>query len=341
MFTVTKMILLPSLWILWTPFQSFTNECVVRPDSRLYLLLRARVIIGIKQISRMSHSELLQLHNSHAPLFNLEAKRGGMSSHKLCKRLREANLHELSYLYDASDIITRNVEQVLSQNPKHVKLQRRWRKIIDGYDQGSFELHTIERFQFILLVLSLFESTNEDIRTVILYGVPGLPSITLSVSAEYSEIRSRILRAAPRFSKFYFVAHGRIITIEDTVIDWGSGHLVLNVHSCRDLPGGSMRGSSDDEQKGRKRSKRINLQEILRSDSSADEGLDDTISVEISESESYEDSDSSWDLEKEKKRNQKRRDSRKNRGTKRTAHQLVLQQKLNKNKRRGAERTSR
>ena len=70
-FIVAKMIILPSLWIVSTYFQSFTNECVVTPDSRLYLLLRARVIIGIKRISRMSYTELLQLHNSHAPLLDL------------------------------------------------------------------------------------------------------------------------------------------------------------------------------------------------------------------------------------------------------------------------------
>ena len=44
-------------------------------------------------------------------------------------------------------------------------------------------MNTIERFQFVLLVLSLFESTNEDIRTVVLYGVPGLPILTLPVSS--------------------------------------------------------------------------------------------------------------------------------------------------------------
>ena len=240
-FSVAKITILPSLSIVWTPFQRFTTECVVAPDSRLYLLLRARVIIGIKRISRMSYSELLQIHNSHAPLFDLETKRGGLSSNKLSELLREASLQELSYLYDASEIITRNVEHVLSQNPKYVKLQQRWGKIRDEYDQGKFELRTIDRFQVVLLVLSLFESSNEGIRTVILYGVPGLPSLTVSVSATYAEIRSIILRVAPSFSEFYFVARGRIITIEDTVIDWGSGHLVLDVRSCGDLPGGSKR----------------------------------------------------------------------------------------------------
>ena len=54
-------------------------------------------------------------------------------------------------------------------------------------------MNTIERFQFVLLVLSLFESTNEDIRTVVLYGVPGLPSLTLPVSSTYMQMYGRLL----------------------------------------------------------------------------------------------------------------------------------------------------
>ena len=200
-------------------------------------------------------------------------------------------------------------------------------------------MNTIERFQFVLLVLSLFESTNEDIRTVVLYGVPGLPSLTLPISSTYTDVRSTIVRTAPSFNEFYFVAYGRMITIEDTVIEWGSGHLVLNVHSCRDLPGGSMRSSSDEERKGRRRSKRINLQELLRSDSSVDEDLDDTISVGFSESDYYQDSDSSWNLEQEKKRDQKRRDARKNRGGDRTVRQVSSQNIRNARTNEGGDRT--
>ena len=102
--------------------------------------------IGMKQISRMSYFELLKLHNSHAPLHDLETKQGILRSNKLCKRLRVASLPELSYFNDASEIIIRNVEQVLSQNPKYVKQQRRRGKMIAEYDWESFELHTIKRF---------------------------------------------------------------------------------------------------------------------------------------------------------------------------------------------------
>ena len=56
-----------------------------------------------------------------------------------------------------------------------------------------------------LMILSLFEG-RDDIRNVILYGVPGLPSLSLPESATYSEIRSMIVRELPSFSEFYFVA---------------------------------------------------------------------------------------------------------------------------------------
>ena len=126
---------------------------------------------------------------------------------------------------------------------RYLKQQRLWERVSCKLNQRHFDDHTIEMFQFVLLVLSLFESTNEDIKTVILYGVPGLPSVSLSVTATYAEIRAMILQRAPHIEDLYFVARGRIIYIEDTVINWGSGHLVLNVHTSRDLPGGSMPGS--------------------------------------------------------------------------------------------------
>ena len=143
------------------------------------------------------------------------------------------------------------MEQVLSQNLKYVKQQRLWERISCQLNRRCFDDRTIERFQLVLLLYSMFETTDEQLRTVILYGVPGLPSVSLSITATYAEIRALIVRRAPNFRNFYFVAHGRIIQIEDTVIDWGSGHLVLNVHTSRDLPGGSERHSSENERKDR------------------------------------------------------------------------------------------
>ena len=186
----------------------------------------------------MSYSELIRLHNSHAPLLELEAARGVLSSNMLCRRMRGASLYDLSRIYDASDIISRNVEGILLQNSTYVKQQRRWEKILRDLNGECVNEQTIQMFLFVLLLLSLFERADEDIRTVILYGVPGLPSVSVSVSATYSEIRFMIVQRAPNFRDFYFVARGRIIHIEDTLIDWGSGHLVLNVHTCGDLLGG-------------------------------------------------------------------------------------------------------
>ena len=142
----------------------------------------------------------------------------------------------------------------------------------------------------------MFESTEEDIRTVILYGVPGVPSISFSSSATYTKIRSMIAQTAPNLRNFYFVAHGRIIKIEDTVVDWGPGHFVLNVHTFRDLPGGSMQSSSDDDRRVRNLNRPCNFQRLLLSDVSDEDDFDGTISLRVSESESIQDSDSFWDL---------------------------------------------
>ena len=252
--------LLHALYKLWSYLHCNVGKaCTVKEDSDFCLLIRARKAYGIERVKRMSYNELLRLHNSHAPLLNLDATRSILRSNRLSTRMKEASLSELSYLYEISDFISGNVEQILSRRHKYVKQKRRWNKMLLGLNQECFDEHTIKRFQFILLVLSLFESTNEDIRTVILYGVPGLPSVSLSLNATYAELRSKIRRRAPKLDEFYFVAHGRIIKIEDTVVDWRNGHLILNVHTCRDLPGGGIQGSSDDERRVRKRKKRCDL----------------------------------------------------------------------------------
>ena len=182
---------------------SFTKVCSVANDSRLRLLLRARVAIGIKRIERMPYCELMQLHNSHAPLLYLEDSRQLSGSNKLCTIMKEASLSNLSYVNNASDIISRHVEQVLSTNLKYVKQQRLWEKISRKFNWRYFDDRTIERFQLLLLVLSVFETNDEDIKTVILYGVPGLPSISLSVTATYAEIRAMILQRVP-LKRFLF-----------------------------------------------------------------------------------------------------------------------------------------
>ena len=148
----------------------------------------------------------------------------------------------------------------------------------------------------------MFVTTDENIKTVILYGVPGLPSLSMPVTATYAEIRAMILQRASHIRDFYFVARGRIVYIEDTVIDRGSEHLVLNVHTSRDLPGGSMRGSSGNERKDRNLNMLSDFQRFLISDASGDEESDVSISFWESDIESSQDSDSSWDLQKKKER---------------------------------------
>ena len=274
--------------MVWKSFKSsFTCVCTPQNDSRFCLLLRARVAIGIKQIERMPYCQLIRVHNCHAPLLYLEDSRQFSGTIKLDRIMQDASISELTYLNNASDIISRHVEQVLSQNLKYVKQQRLWGRISCQLNQICFDDHTIEKFQLVLLVLSLFETADEELKTVILYGVPGLPSVSPTVTATYAEIRAMIVRRAPNLRNFYFVAHGRIIQIEDTVIDWGSGHLVLNVHTTRDLPGGSERGCSDNESKDQNRNKISDFQRLLLSDASGDEDFDGSISLGVSESESF------------------------------------------------------
>ena len=233
-----------TLCMMWSYARSSANnDRIVTNDSRLCLLLRARVAIGVKCIERMPYAELVRLYNSHAPLLDLDTSRKLSGSRRLCTIMKEASLHDLSYIYNATDIISRKVEQCLLLNSNYLKQQRLWERLSCKFDQECFDDYTIQRFQLVLMILSLFEGID-DIRNVILYGVPGLPSLSLPESATYSEIRSMIVREVPNFSEFYFVANGKVIEIEDNVIDWGFGHLVLNVHTSRDLPGGSKRLNS-------------------------------------------------------------------------------------------------
>ena len=111
--------LLHALYIIWSSVKrSLTRVLTSKNDPRLCLLLRARVAIGIKRIERMAYCELTELHNSHSPLHYLEGSRQLSRTNKLCRTMKEASLSELPHVKSASDIITRHVEQVLSQNLK-------------------------------------------------------------------------------------------------------------------------------------------------------------------------------------------------------------------------------
>ena len=121
---------------------------VLLRNHQLSLLLQSRVPIGIKQIERMPYCELIRVHNCHAPLLYLEDSRQLSGTIKLGRIMKDASISELSYVNNASDIITRHVEQVLSQNLKYVKQQRLWGRISCKLNRICFDDHTIEKFQF-------------------------------------------------------------------------------------------------------------------------------------------------------------------------------------------------
>ena len=149
-------------------------EYTVTDDPHLRLLLRTRMAYGLIRIKRMPFCELVRLRNSQAPLLDLEDMRGVLCSNKLSRRMRETSLSDLSRVYDASNIISHNVERILSGSPTYVKQQRRWEKISRDLNRKCADEQTVQMFLFILLLLCLFECADEDMRTVILYGVPGL-----------------------------------------------------------------------------------------------------------------------------------------------------------------------
>ena len=119
---VTIYRLLHFAFMVWS---SLLSTYTVKDDPHLCLLLQARLAHGRVRIKRMSYSELIRLQKSHAPLLDLEAAREVLSSNMLCRRMRGASPSDLSRIYDASDIISRNVEQFLLQNATNVKQQRR------------------------------------------------------------------------------------------------------------------------------------------------------------------------------------------------------------------------
>ena len=137
--------LLHGLYMVWSSVKcSFTRVWTSTNESRLCLLLRSRVAIGIKRIERMPYCELIQLHNSHAPLLYLEASRQLLGTKRLCRIIKEASISDLSYVTNASDSISRHVEKVLSQNLKYVKQLRLWERRKCKFDRSYFNDHTIE-----------------------------------------------------------------------------------------------------------------------------------------------------------------------------------------------------
>ena len=84
--------------------------------SRLQLLLRLRMAIGMRRVQRLSKVGLLRLVESHAPLHSLEDICGFQRSSSLSVQAKMACLEDLTYLYSASDLISNYVEKLLSQH---------------------------------------------------------------------------------------------------------------------------------------------------------------------------------------------------------------------------------
>ena len=143
------------------------------------------------------------------------------------------------------------LEQLIAKRTKNGKKERKLNRSLRYCAADITSCNVIYSFLLIMLILSLFEKSEGSVRTVILYGVPGLPSISISPEETYSTIRKEILEFAPSLSNFYFVHRGVIIKDEDVRINWGSGHEVINVHSRGDLKGGAKKDKR--KTRGRKR----------------------------------------------------------------------------------------
>ena len=207
--------------------------------SRFRLLVRLRMALGRLRVQRLSYVELLNLRKSHACLQSLESPCGIAQERLLSGYMANASLGDLSYFSCASDIMSVYVGQVIAKRNQEVKKERLRKRRLRYCKTDSTHCDIIYTFLLIILILSLFEKSEESQRNIILYGVPGLPNVSISQNETYSTVRKEILEFAPNLSNFYFVHRGLIIKDEDVGIDWGNGHVILNVHSRGDLKGGT------------------------------------------------------------------------------------------------------
>ena len=147
----------------------------------------------------------------------------------------------------------------------------------------------------------MYETTEEKKRNVLLYGVPGIPSLLLPHGSTFCDIRKILWVRAPYLPNFYFVLGGVIVKDEFVQIDWSRGQLVLHVQFCGELKGGSDTGSGGRDERSKRITRKSRRKRIL-SDTSDEEVSDGSESDLVSDIESTSASDSSWDLEREKKR---------------------------------------
>ena len=187
----------------------------------------------------------------------------------------------------------------------------------------------------------MYEATEKK-RNVLLYGVPGIPSLLLPNGSTFYDVRRILWVRAPHLPNFYFVLGGVIVKDEFVQIEWSTGQLVLHVQFCGELKGGSDTGSGGRDDRS-KRIYRTSRRKRPLSDTSDEEVSDGSEPDLLSDIESTSGSDSSWDPEREKKRKkqmvQAARNKRKRRGGDRTDKDIAVQDERNLRKRKGGDRT--
>ena len=171
---------------LWLLFRLFTTLLSSQKEvSRFRLLVRLRMALGRLRVQRLSYVELLNLRNSPACLHSIEPTCGVAKARSLSVQMANASLEDLLYLCRASDIMSLYVEQVIAKGTKYAKKERR-RKLRVGYlTTDTTRCDIIYSFLLIVLLLSVFEKIEESPRNVILYGVPGLPGVSISDEETY------------------------------------------------------------------------------------------------------------------------------------------------------------
>ena len=187
--------------------------------SRFRLLIKHRMALGRLRARRLSYVELLKLRNSPACLHSLEFSCGIAQARSLSVQIADASLEDLLFMFRASDIMTHYLGKLIAKRSQEAKKERQRRRRLQHLKTNTMQGNVIYSFLLIILILSLFVKSEENLRNVILYGVPGLRSLSISKEETYSTIREEIWKSAPTFSNFYFVHRGRIIKDEDAVIN--------------------------------------------------------------------------------------------------------------------------
>ena len=123
--------------------------------------------LGRLRVQRLSYVELLSLRNSPACLHRIEPSCGIAQSRSLSVQMANASLEDLLYLSRASDIMSLYVEQVIAKRSQDAKKERR-RKTRVQFTTDNTHRDIIYDFLLIILILCVFEKSEESVRNVIL-----------------------------------------------------------------------------------------------------------------------------------------------------------------------------